>query len=308
MRPHVPVLPPHTVRIDGKLVSLDEKLVPYTAFVDDRPAKLVKVSPDRKSYELASDLDPAAIHEVRLVREAEAFAGVHEFLGVDLGDGGRMLDPKKPARRIELVGDSIMCGYGVLGKDSSCPFTYETERASLAYPFLVARALDAELSLMCWSGRGVYRNYGGDTTDTMPVLWERSLPEAPGTPFDFKDDPQPDTVFVALGTNDFLGGAGKPLDTAAFEDAYAKFLRQIRERRAKAKIVVAKNSPMISGATRARFAETIEHVIAKRRSEGDTGLDVVDLDDEGDRVGCDGHPNVEMQRLLAKQVETALRR
>ncbi|MBS2011899.1 MAG: hypothetical protein JST00_03340 [Deltaproteobacteria bacterium] len=305
----VPVLAPHTVTIDGGPVSLDEKVVPYTVLVDDRPAITFDVSPDRLRYTLVSDLDPQTTHQIRVVREVEAFAGVHELGRLVVDEGGRILEPSPPRLRLELVGDSIMCGYGVLGANATCPFTYATERATLAYPFLVARALDADLSLACWSGRGVYRNYGGDSVDTMPDLYERSLPEPPATAFGF-DGPPPDAVVIALGTNDFLGGGGKPPDLAAYEEAYVAFLRKVRARRPAATIVVATNSPMIAPPRRATFAATMDRVIARRRSEGEgsAALVTVDLEDERDRVGCDGHPNAEMHAILAKQVLEALRR
>jgi hypothetical protein len=62
--------------------------VPYTVRLDDRAPLTIEVSPDRERYELATGLDPARIHEVSIVREVEAFAGVHELLGLDLGPGG----------------------------------------------------------------------------------------------------------------------------------------------------------------------------------------------------------------------------
>ncbi len=305
----MPPLPPHTVTIDGGAVRLVEKIAAYSISIDDRAPVTIGVTPDVERYELAAGLDPSAIHEARIAREPEAFAGVHEFFGFELAPTGKLLPTKPAERRLEWVGDSIMCGYGALGRDATCPFTYETERATVAYPMLVARALGADATVLCWSGRGVYRNYDGSLEETMPALYERVLPDPmwAAESYAFAPGPDvPDTVIIGLGTNDFLGGEGRKLDIPAFERAYVDFLARIRRARPDARLVVT-TSPMIGPPVRATVKEALERIVTARRQQGERRLEVVDLDYEGDRAGCDGHPNAEMHRLLAKQIEAVLR-
>jgi lysophospholipase L1-like esterase len=83
------------------------------------------------------------------------------------------MDPPAGASRlIEVIGDSISCGYGDLGKlaDSEC---LTTESHWDSYEAVAARALGAEVSTIAASGRGVIRNYGGDTSGTMPTSSRR---------------------------------------------------------------------------------------------------------------------------------------
>ncbi|MBX3190075.1 MAG: hypothetical protein KF819_23820 [Labilithrix sp.] len=302
MRLRAAPLEPHAVVVDEKPVLLHEKTTTYTVRVDDRPPVAIQVSHERASYELATGLDDGKPHDIAISRDAEAFAGVHEFLGLDLPPGGVFLPPRSRARRVEIVGDSISCGYGVLGADARCPFTYETERASLAYPALAGRALDADVTTLCWSGRGVLRNYDGSTEETMPVLFERTIPTPPGVPWAFRA-PAPDAVIVALGTNDFAGGKGEPLDVPAFEATYVRFAARIREVYRDAWIFVA-TSPMLGpGVARA----SLDRVVARRAEAGDRRITLLELEHQGSRVGCDAHPNAEMHRILARQVEQALR-
>jgi lysophospholipase L1-like esterase len=306
MRLRAAPLEPHVVKIDGKDVALHEKTTTYTVRVDDRAPVVIPVSHEREQYEVASGLDDDTPHRISITRDAEAFAGVHELLGLDLSPGGRFLPLPERALRLEIVGDSIACGYGVLGADASCPFTFATERASLAYPALVGRALDADVTTLCWSGRGVLRNYDGSTKETMPELFERTLPVPPGTPWSFRAPP-PSAVIVALGTNDFLGGKGVPLDLPAFEAAYVRFLVRVRELYPVAWLFVA-TSPMIApGPLRDLARASLDRVVARRTADGDTHVTLLDLDHQGARVGCDSHPNAEMHRLLARQVEVAVR-
>jgi len=310
-------LEPHSVVTDGKTVWIDERTTPYSVFLDDKPAPGIDVASGEGRYVVARELDPAVEHVVRVVREAEAFAGVHELVGVELPGGGELLAPEPRRMRLELVGDSIMCGYGVLGADATCPFTFATERASAAYPALAARALGADASTLCWSGRGVHRNYDGSTMETMPELYERTLPLGARDAYPFDREPPPAAVVIGLGTNDFLGGGDEPLDVAAFEESYVRFLARLRALRPRAPLVVV-TSPMLgpeparttaghAASVRDVARRALERVVAKRRAAGDARVVLVDLPYQGTRVGCDRHPNAEMHRELADVLVRALR-
>ncbi|HSO39742.1 MAG TPA: hypothetical protein VLT33_44755, partial [Labilithrix sp.] len=199
MRLRAEPLAPHDVKIDGKRVTLHETTTSYTVRLDDRSPFAIQVGAARERYELARDLDPSRVHAIAVTRDAEAFAGVHQFLGFDV-QGGALVPPRARSLRIEIVGDSITCGYGVLGKDASCPFTYSTENASLAYGALLGRALDADVTTVCWSGRGIYRNYDIDGEPTMPDLFELALPVPKGSPvrWSFDAAPKPHAVVIHL--------------------------------------------------------------------------------------------------------------
>jgi lysophospholipase L1-like esterase len=287
---------------------------PYSVRVDGRPPFVLDVSSTRERYELAAGLDPAQAHEVVVTREAEANAGIHELLGVELAPGGRFLPARDPRLRIEVIGDSITCGYGVLGADAHCGFTYATERASEAYAARLGRALDADVTTVCWSGRGVVRNYDGSTTGTMPELFERTLPAAPPVTWTFATAHAPDAVVINLGTNDFLGGEGRPLDLAAFEDAYVRFARRVREVYPRAALLVT-TSPMLHadatpsgpGTVKELARIRLENVVARRTAAGDTQIELIQLDDASTHWGCDYHPDVAMNVAIAARLEPVLR-
>jgi len=290
-------------------VARDRPGVAYRVAIDGREPSWVEVRPGEGRYALATGLDPSAVHEARFTREVEAFGGVHELLDVDLDPGASLLPPREPRRlALEVVGDSISCGYGVLGPDASCPFSYATERATAAYPFLVAESMDAELALICWSGRGVVRNYDGSGSGngTMPELYERTLPES-SAPFPFGEARMPDAVVVSLGTNDVLGGRGKPLDLDAFEERYVRFLARVRDLRPRVAVVVTTSPMLRPGPVRDRTLASLTRVVDRRRAAGDAHVELLDLEEQGSRVGCDAHPNAEMHRILARQVEAKLR-
>jgi lysophospholipase L1-like esterase len=270
----------------------------YSVTVDDGVPTLLRVTPGEGRYVLAERLDLSRPHTVVITRETEALAGVHRVLGLELVPGGELLPlPKErdSRREIEIIGDSITCGYGILGEDASCRFSFATERASETYGALAGRALDVDVATICWSGRGVYRNYDEPDEPTMPQLWKpvrapKRLPSA---------------VVVHLGTNDVLAPRA-PFDAKAFEEAYVAFLDRVRDAYPKPWILVAV-SPMLEGPNRALVTASLERVVARRRSDGEARLETVVFEEQGRRVGCDSHPDREMHRVMAKQLEAALR-
>jgi lysophospholipase L1-like esterase len=281
----------------------------YAVRVDDRPPSTLDVSSARERYDLASGLDPATPHVVRVMREAEAFAGVHELLDVELGPGGRLLPPRAPSLRIEVVGDSITCGYGVLGESERCPFSYATERASAAYGARLGKALDADVTTVCWSGRGVLRNYDGSTIGTMPELYELAIPADPPAPWSFAAAPRADAVVIGLGTNDFLGGAGRPLDLDAFEEAFVRFLGRVRDREPNAFVFVT-TSPMLKAEPVQELARArLQRVVTRRSEAGDHRIELVVLDGDAtaQNHGCDSHPNADDNARIAARLEQVIR-
>lgn len=194
-------------------------------------------------------LDPSQPHEVTIYRNTEAQKGAIIFKGFDIG-AGTYLPPTRRPRRIEFIGDSIICGYGNEGKNATCPFEVEirrpkdasgkpirgadgnevvvslpvTENQYQSFTAITARELDADAVTVCWSGKGVYKNYKErrvlnpdthqlefeeDTTTTVPQLWRtRTIGSNPDPTYawDFtKEKPEeiPQVVFISLGTNDF---------------------------------------------------------------------------------------------------------
>ena len=87
--------------------------------------------------------------EIRLIKlnEGNSFFALREILT----DGTTEPLPDRPVR-MEFIGDSITCGYGVEGKSENETFTTATENAAKGYAFLTAEALEADAVLTCFSG------------------------------------------------------------------------------------------------------------------------------------------------------------
>ena len=147
------------------------------------------------------------MHTVELYRQTEGSQGDSQLMGLTVGDGALTEPPAAPARLIEVIGDSITCGYGTLGMvaDSDC---FPTESDWDTYEAVAARALGAEVSTIAMSGRGAYRNYGGDMSNTLPMVYTRALTNDASPAWDFRTEAQ--AVIVNLGTNDISNSKGDP--------------------------------------------------------------------------------------------------
>lgn len=263
----------------------------YQVVIDGQPTSVLKTDPGKTDIEVARGLADG-VHDVILYKRTEALFGSAVFLGFEPAES--LLPAAPPSRRqIEIIGDSISNGYGIEGESAHCPFTPETENAYLTYGALAARALQAEERITAWSGRGVFRNYGGDKTDTLPVLFERTIPDDPASHWTFTW-PLPDVVVINLGTNDF--GQGDP--GPGFVTAYETFLARVRAEYSNATIFCALGSmlaePSVSIARR-----YIQKVVADAASPRVAFLEFPTQDLAHDGAGCDYHPNVVTQKKMA---------
>ncbi|HEY3356589.1 MAG TPA: SGNH/GDSL hydrolase family protein [Polyangia bacterium] len=272
----------------------------FAVTLDGAELPPLALTPAQEGYPVALGLPPGE-HDLVLTKRTEPLVGEAQLLGFDLAPGGRLLPPPPaPARRLEFVGDSITAGFGVLGRDASCPFSADTEDFTRTYAALTARALGAEPVAVAWSGRGVCRNYGDEPGDPMPALYERTLPARAESRWDFTRF-TPDAVVLNLGTNDFSVGRAPP--AAAFVAAYGGLVRRIRAAYDRAPVVCTLG-PMLSPG---ELATARAHVAAAVDGLADVHLLEHPPQDPADGFGCDGHPSVTTHRRMAARLTALLR-
>lgn len=276
----------------------------YDVSIDAAPPTALVVSGPAQVYEVAAGLAPG-VHDVVVTKRTETLLGVTQLLGIVPAPGGALVPtPVWSGRRIEIVGDSISCGYGVLGTEATCRFSASTESEPHAWGALSAKALSAMHTTIAFSGLGVSRNYGRDPSDTMPERYGRALAGDPSSTWDHSF--APDVVVVSLGTNDFTGGQGDPGPT--FQSKYEAFLGALRAIHPKAPIV-AVTSPMLSEPNRTILRGYVEGAIAARAATGDANLTMLDIDEqhESDGYGCDYHPSAAKQAQMAATLTAHLK-
>jgi lysophospholipase L1-like esterase len=262
-------------------------------------------SSSSQTYSLASGLADTE-HTAQFYRRSEASFGTAVLTAVEAEIGptgiGQMLAPPPAAsRKIEIVGDSITCGYGDEGA-LPCSFSADTENNYLAYGSILARSLGAELSTVAWSGKGVYYNYNGNRIEPMPTLYDRTIPSDKAHPWQFRW--QPDLVLINLGTNDY--STTNDPTTTQFVTAYQSFLEHIRSKYPAA-FILCTSGPLLSGDDLSAVRTNIGAAIAARVSAGDSNLKYYEITTQNPDPGCDYHPSLATQAAMAAELEPEIK-
>jgi lysophospholipase L1-like esterase len=273
----------------------------HQVVVDGRPVTKISTKRGVDSYVLADGL-PSGEHEIELLRRTEASFGPTVLMGVDVIGGALVAAPTKPRRRLEIVGDSISCGYGNEGDSATCSFSAETENHYLSYGAVLARSLDAELTTVAWSGRGVVKNYNGEPGEKLGVLYDRVLPAEEASVH--VEHAGADAVIVNLGTNDF--STEPDPSEADFSAAYVALLQKIRRNHPQA-FVLCTIGPMLGGEDLEKAARAIGHAVEVRKGQGDLRVKSYVLTTRNDNPGCDYHPGIATHRAMAEELMKQLR-
>jgi lysophospholipase L1-like esterase len=278
--------------------------------LDGREAGTLSTRPGTDSvYTLAADVADAP-HVVELRQRTEAATGGTELLGLSV-DGVPSILPPPPARRIAFYGNSITCGYGILDSSRDHHFSPATEDEGSAFGALAADSLGADRRTVCWSGRGVVRNFGGDTaTATLPEVADRAL--ASESPVWTDDGWTPDAIVVELGHNDFTSLPAP--DSAAFESTLTEFVQTRLREDPRARVVLV-DGPMTSDAwpqgllALTRLRAHLDRVAAGLRARGVRASHLSLTPNDASRGwGADWHPNQAQARLNASELVAHLRR
>ena len=274
----------------------------FKAVVDGAPRAAFTATTGTANYDLATGLG-AGTHTIELYRQTEAGQGNSQLVSLTVAGGSLSAPPPGPGRLIEVVGDSISAGYGTLGtiNDSEC---FATESHWDSYEAIAARAVGAEVSTIAASGRGMYRNYGGDMTDTLPKIYARTLMNDTAPVWSFAIQPQ--VVVINLGTNDISNGKGDP--GMPFRDAYRGFVEMLRAKYPNA-LIICMIGPLLSGTELTTIQGHIRAVVQARNTAGDGNIEYFGdvVAQTSDKAACQYHPNPAENLIVGNQLAGELR-
>ncbi|KAJ0424728.1 SGNH hydrolase-type esterase domain-containing protein [Aspergillus carlsbadensis] len=248
-------------------------------------------------------------HTVELRKRSEAYFGTIT-IGT-ISTDGTLLSSPAPARKIELIGDSITVGYGLDGVNP-CTNTAALENNPKTYAALAAKAVGADYSVIAWSGKGLVRNIATGEVDDSPLmtgLYTRyGANDADGSyPFAAARTAwTPDAVVITLGTNDFgylaydASGTAYParpvINATEYTAGMVDFVQRIQnEYYPGAEIhFFLMASPMLSDtwptAADAQHT-TLSNALRDAVEQIGGNAHFVDWAPQGAEVGCDYHPN-----------------
>lgn len=281
----------------------------FMARIDGSEAFKVAFNSERDSIVTLAAALPQGTHQVSLMYVTEGYDRRAEFRGFLLDKGQRLLPPPALSqRRIEFIGNSITCGYGVESTERDAPFLDETCNHYYTYAARTARNLQAEEMAVCRSGIGVYRNYNGPRTGdkiNMNTEYTHTLLYDNSEQWDFTRY-QPQVVCINLGTNDTsTSGADPKLLRKGYED----LLQQVRKAYAHAKIVFL-CGPMMNGDALILAKKTMDEVVAEANKKGDKEVYRFDFKPQNGNLGygASWHPSYWQHEQMAGELTPYLRK
>lgn len=227
---------------------------------------------------------------------------------------GKIAPLEETGTRIEFIGDSITCGYGVEGKSELEDFTTATENAGKSYAGLVTDWMGLDAVLTCFSGYGIISGYTDDpekrnTDEVLPPYYERAgrngyaLPSGrklQEIPWDFGSW-QPEKILVHLGTNDLSWCDGREARKEMFRKQYKEFLALVRKNNPGAMILC------VLGIMGTGLNETMVKAVNEYRAEsGDVRIHSMTLREQDAArygYGSNFHPNEKTQQRLAEKIQ-----
>ncbi len=268
------------------------------------PTAVLALEPGDKDYVIAQNL-PAGTHTLQIFKRTEASQGPTQILSFTIDDDASLLPTQPLARRIEVIGDSISCGFGNEAASKEEKFTPATENGWLAYGAVAARAVNADYTCIAWAGKRLWP--GNSIID----LYGRIAPNTTTAQWDFAKVAAPDAVIINLGTNEFNDKQNP--DEAGWTAAYLKFIGDIRGRYPKAAIYCAVG-PMISNwpgnrKPRETILGYLKSVVEQASAAGGPPVRLLDFGVQYQHhgIGASWHPSVKTHSLMADKLTAALK-
>ena len=256
------------VRVKGNslymyLITGDNEVVNQPGFriyVDGKKVSEL-VLDRREDWYLICELSPEEVHEVRVVKITEAAMSFGGLKCIKVCDGVLLpIQEKEDYRtKVEFIGDSITCGYGVHGEPES-EYTIREEDGECSYAAFMAEEMNWNARWISASGYGMYLEYTGDPEQNVPKLYpyvnwfvdrERKIEAG---------EFEPEYIFVNLGTND-SGHLHKQEVLNEFLKAYEEFLMMLRSYHKKS-IIICVLGTLCHGVF-PYVAQVVEHIKAK---------------------------------------------
>lgn len=281
-------------------------------FLDDMPMPIRKfeIASPNETWMLIQTQEPQT-HRIRLTKLTE---NAKTTLGILAFTMDGTLEPiEKPAKkRIEIVGDSITCGYGNLVKESTRHFFSSDEDNWRAYGPMAAGKLGMEYSCVSISGITAVKHTGWMMPWAMEELYEYTDKVCQDTlgmelqHWDFRANHN-DYVVVNLGTNDCFAILFSPdgNELASFRDAYKAFIEKIRRVNGPDTQIICALGTM----NYYLFHDIAEAVADYQRTSGDPNIHVLRFKPihPFDGLGADGHPSAETHAKMADELADFIR-
>ncbi|MDE7294582.1 MAG: GDSL family lipase [Oscillospiraceae bacterium] len=269
----------------------------YAVYVDGERVSDDLMTEASRTVEICSS-DTEKETTVKILKISETTNSTLGIKSVDVTSVGDIAPTAEKELKIEFIGDSITCGYGVDDEVKEHHFSTSTEDGTKTYAFKTAEALDADYSMVSFSGHGIVSGY---TTQGKAVTEQRvsnfyakvGRSYGPSADFSLQDiewDFQsfvPDVVVINLGTNDASYTGGSLELMREYTDGYIEFLGQVRENNPDAYILCTLG---IMGNTLYTDMEAAVIEFSENTGDEKVGTLLFDVQSAEDGYAADWHP------------------
>lgn len=252
---------------------------------------------------------------VQIIKISECANSIAGIKKITLDTDGTIVPAAERKLKIEFIGDSITCGYGVDDLNRNNHFKTSTEDGTKTYAYKTAKNLDADYSMVSMSGWGIVSGYTSDGSkqsgSLIPSIYEKTGyswnningKSLQSVAWDFSRF-VPDVVVINLGTNDASYTKGNQKKIDEYKTAYIKFLKTVREKNPDAKIICS------LGIMGQDLYPAIEDMVKSYKAEtGDSEVFALKFENQrdSDGIAADWHPSekthAKAAALLTKKIK-----
>lgn len=264
------------IKGDGAALGAADSRARFAVYVDGEKVLDEMIDSPEKTYDIF-DYETEKEATVKILKLSESANSAFGITGITVvGEGNVQATPAKDLK-IEFIGDSITCAYGVDDEVKEHHFSTETEDATKSYAFKTAAALDADYSMVAYSGHGIISGYttkDKNTSSLVPPVYEQFAKTYGSSSGYFNEKTEwdfskfvPDYIVINLGTNDYSYTASKKEKKAEFVEGYVEFLKMVRKDNPDSFIICS------LGIMGANLYSSIEKAVTQYSEEtGDTNL------------------------------------
>ena len=279
----------------------------------------------QKNTDFTVNFDKKGKHTVTFIKLSEALYGSLRINEIK-ADVKKIKPTTEKKKKIEFIGDSITCAYGVDGTEADT-YSTATQDGSKSYAYLTAKKLNADYSLVSYSGYAILSavTFDGERTPNtaLPEFYDKlgiavgeamftlgknefddgsyELQSTPWNPNEFV----PDLIVINLGTNDSfyfytIDQSKVAAETEVFVQKYEEFLAQLRK--------IYPNTEILCtyGAMGQYIVSDIERAVNNYINKtGDSHVHYYWFNEqnaEKNGMGADTHPNAKSQRDSANEL------
>lgn len=267
---------------------------------------------DRTAYAAAKGVGAGELPEelaVRIVKYSEVAFGMLGIRYLLVDDAAKLRPLPEKKKKLEFIGDSITCGYGIEGVWNVDVFNTPQENPFKNYALRTAKALGADYQLVSWSGIGLISDWipaereEPDETVLIPQLYPYTaytVSKQLGIEPETWDASRftPDIVIIHLGTNDDSYTRGLPEREEVFAETYRALCHKVRENYGDVPIVCC------LGIMARTLCPVIARLVEDLRAAGDTHVHYLEFDGqkEEDGIAADWHPSEATHKKAAEKL------